>query len=409
MKKSYHGRNLNVNRVYLTQWGLAHKIKQKEETVMIYTTPDYYDKFKCIADKCPDTCCAGWQIVIDEESLEKYKKIKGDYIWKVMSCVDWEDGVFRQDNAKRCAFLNENNLCDLYTNAGEESLCKTCREYPRHTEEFEGVREITLSISCPEVAKMLMERMEPVQFVSVEKSLEEENEDFGDFDPFLFSILEDARSQMLQISQNRALPIQNRAMLVLGMAHDMQGRINRGEMFACDAVIEKYKTEKAETYIHNYLAQKDSAEEETLTKKMFEKLYKLEVLREDWIEILHKTQNMLFFTMQESYAQLRKEFKEWKKDNPEIDVHLEQVLVYFLFTYFPGAVYDGEVFAKAQMSVYLTWMVELLWMARWLSNGKQICLEEMTDLLYRFSREVEHSDVNLKKIDRIMEKKWILK
>ena len=45
---------------------------------MIYTTPDYYDKFKCIADKCPDTCCAGWQIVIDEASLEKYKKLKGE-------------------------------------------------------------------------------------------------------------------------------------------------------------------------------------------------------------------------------------------------------------------------------------------------------------------------------------------
>ena len=83
--------------------------------------------------------------------------------------------------------------------------------------------------------------------------------------------------------------------------------------------------------------------------------------------------------------------------------------MYFLFTYFPGAVYDGEVFSKAQMSVYLTWMVELIWMARWLSNGKKLCFEEMTELLYRFSREVEHSDDNLKKIDKMMEKKWILK
>lgn len=376
---------------------------------MIYTTPDYYDKFKCIADKCPDTCCAGWQIVIDDVSLEKYKKIKGDYIWKVMSCVDWESGTFRQDKEKRCAFLNEQNLCNLYTNAGEESLCKTCREYPRHTEEFEGVREITLSISCPVVAKMLMERMEPVQFITVEKPEEEETEDFEDFDPFLFSILEDARKEMLVILQNRDLPLKERAMRVLGMAHDMQGRINRGEMFECDSVIEKYMSEKAKTYIHNYLAQKDSATEEKLTKEMFEKLYKLEVLREDWTEVLHQTQNMLFFTMQENYAQLRKEFVSWKQENTDIDIHLEQILVYFLFTYFPGAVYDGMVFAKVQMSIYLTWMVELLWMARWLFNGKQLDLAEMIELLYRFSREVEHSDENLTKIDRIMEKKWILK
>lgn len=376
---------------------------------MIYTTPDYYDKFKCIADKCPDTCCAGWQIVIDEDSLEKYKKVKGDYIWKVMSCVDWETSTFRQDNVKRCAFLNEQNLCDLYTNAGEESLCKTCRDYPRHIEEFEGVREITLSMSCPVVAKLLMECMEPVQFITVEKPEEEEQEDFGDFDPFLFSILDDARKEMIAVTQNRELPIKVRAMLVLAMAHDMQGRINKEVMFECETVIEKYKTEKARNYITNYLAQKDRITEEKLTREMFEKLYKLEVLRDDWKDILHNTQNMLFFTMQESYGDLRKSFVAWKQEHPEIDIHLEQIFVYFLFTYFPGAVYDGEVFSKAQMSVYLTWMVELIWMARWLSNGKKLCFEEMTELLYRFSREVEHSDDNLKKLDKMMEKKWILK
>ena len=74
---------------------------------MIYTRPDYFNEFKCVADKCKDTCCAGWQIVIDKESIEKYKDIKGDYIWKVMANVDWEERIFRQDEAKRCAFLNE--------------------------------------------------------------------------------------------------------------------------------------------------------------------------------------------------------------------------------------------------------------------------------------------------------------
>ena len=375
---------------------------------MIYTTPDYYEKFQCTADKCKDTCCAGWQIVVDEESLEKYKKIKSDYIWKVMSCVDWESGTFRQDNEKRCAFLNENNLCNLYTNVGEESLCKTCREYPRHTEEFEGVREISLSVSCPEVAKILMECMEPVKF-NTKETKDEEVEDFGDFDPFLFSILEDARKEMIEILQNRELPIQNRAMLVLGMAHDMQGRINRGEMFACDAVIEKYKSDKASQYIKAYLAKQTLQTQESLAKSMFQKLYKLEVLREDWNKVLEETELCLFAQSKESYESSRQGFEDWKQTNPEITIHLEQVLVYFMFTYFPGAVYDGEVFAKAQMAVYLTWMVEVLWMARWKKNGKFLDKEEMIELLYRFSREVEHSDENLKKIDKIMSKKWILK
>ena len=46
---------------------------------MIYSYPDYYKKFRCIADKCPDTCCSDWQIVIDDESLEKYRNYAGEY------------------------------------------------------------------------------------------------------------------------------------------------------------------------------------------------------------------------------------------------------------------------------------------------------------------------------------------
>lgn len=375
---------------------------------MIYTRPDYFNEFKCIADKCPDTCCAGWQIVIDDASLEKYKKLKGDYIWKVMSCVDWEEGCFRQDNEKRCAFLNPDNLCDLYKNAGEDSLCKTCRDYPRHTEEFEGVREVTLSVSCPVVARLLMERMTPVNFVTVEHPEEEETLEFGDFDPFLYSIIGDGRNAMVEILQDRSLPMKERAVLVLGMAHDMQRRINHRELFECDQVIEKYKKSKSQEYVREYLKNKEMVEEEDLTRVMFPLIYDLELLREEWDALLHKSQDMLFFSMKEGFGQLKTEFDLWKSENPDVEIHLEQIMVYFLYTYFPGSVYDGQLFAKAQMAVYCTWMIELLWMARWLMNGKKINLDEMTELLYRFSREIEHSDENLEALDNMMIKKWFI-
>ena len=140
---------------------------------------------------------------------------------------------------------------------GEGGFCKTCREYPRHTEEFEGVREITLSISCPEVARILMNRMEPVRFLSEEK---EGDEEFGDFDPFLYSILEDARKEMISILQNRNLAVIDRILLVLGMAHDMQGRMNRQEMFACTDVITKYTTDKALQFVRKYQKKAESKE-----------------------------------------------------------------------------------------------------------------------------------------------------
>lgn len=375
---------------------------------MIYTRPDYYNEFKCIADKCIDTCCAGWQIVIDEESLEKYKKIKGDYIWKVMTNVDWEEGCFRQDCEKRCGFLNKNNLCELYINVGEDSLCKTCRDYPRHTEEYEDVREVMLSASCPEVARILMERMTPVHFITEEHPEIEEDLEFGAFDPFLFSVIEDGRNAMIEILQNRFLPLKERMVLVMGMAHDMQRRVNRRQLFDCDRVIEKYKKTKSQEYVREYIAQKDPVEIENIARETYPLIYELELLREEWDALLKKSQETLFGPGEGFFADKQREFVLWKQEHPDMEIHLEQIMVYFLYTYFPGSVYDGQLFAKAQMSVYCTWMIELLWMARWVMNGKTLNLEEMTELLYRFCREIEHSDENLEALDEMMRKKWLL-
>ena len=46
---------------------------------MQITKPVFYNEFSCIADACPDTCCAGWQIMIDDKSLKKYRQIQGDF------------------------------------------------------------------------------------------------------------------------------------------------------------------------------------------------------------------------------------------------------------------------------------------------------------------------------------------
>lgn len=80
---------------------------------MLYTIPDYYKEFSCIATDCEDTCCAGWQIVIDEKSKRRYAKaatglnnIEKNLARELRRCVNWRQGVFRQDTEKRCSFLN---------------------------------------------------------------------------------------------------------------------------------------------------------------------------------------------------------------------------------------------------------------------------------------------------------------
>lgn len=188
---------------------------------MLCTIPDYYKEFSCIAADCEDTCCAGWQIVIDEKSKRRYAKaatglnnIEKNLARELRRCVNWREGVFRQDTEKRCAFLNQNNLCRLYQMAGPDSLCRTCKMYPRHIEEFEGVREITLSLSCPEAARIILGKKNPVHFLSYEKPGEE---DYGDFDLFFYSQLVDARESILKMLQDRNLSIHHRMALALAI------------------------------------------------------------------------------------------------------------------------------------------------------------------------------------------------
>lgn len=353
---------------------------------MLYVKPDYYKEFSCVADKCEDTCCAGWKIVIDKESLKKYRKIDGPFKKRMRRSVNWLTGTFKQDKEKRCAFLNDRNLCDLYLAQGEEGFCHTCSSYPRHTEEFEGVREISLSVSCPEVARILMDRMTPVTFESYEDDVEEEYEDF---DPFLFSILEDARNVMIKILQNRELPIATRAKAVLDLAKGIQEKVDSGAMFSCSEYIDEFEVKTSEL----------SANIET-THRYFRKLYRLELLKKEWDVQLNKTEMLLF--ADGDYDEIGKAFSTWENEYEEMDIHKEQLLVYFIFTYFPGAVYDGNIYLKAWMAVYCVWMIDELWKSKWLENGKTLERIEMTELVYRFSREVEHSDKNLKLLEEAL-------
>ena len=175
---------------------------------MLYTIPDYYHEFSCVAGKCEDTCCAGWQIVADEAALEKYRNETGAFAEHLKESVNWEEGTFKQDKERRCAFLNQSNLCDMYTALGEESLCRTCKLYPRHIEEFEGLREISLSLSCPEAARIILSRKDPVTFRTFEKETAEET--YEDFDYFLFSALMDTRDYLFTVLQDRSVPVRYR-------------------------------------------------------------------------------------------------------------------------------------------------------------------------------------------------------
>lgn len=367
---------------------------------MIYTVPDYYNEFKCIAGECEDTCCSGWQIVIDDRKLMEYMS-SGKYpTIDMKEYVDFEEGVFKQQKDRRCKFLRDDNLCKLCFEYGEDALCKTCHLYPRHIEEFENVRETTLSLSCPEVARILLNKRERVELITTE---DDKEETYEDFDFMLYSMLLDARDVMLEILQNRSIDIDVRAGMVLGLANDIDIRLSDGRLFTVQELLTYVASQealsKSEKKIKDFTCNKSRVYR--YMKKKFETLFKLEPIGYDWINLYTESKRNLFGRGEEHYTKWSERFDEYMSQKElTFDIQMEQILVYFVITYFCGAVYDGEIYGKGKLCIYSAYYIKELLKAAFIRNGGQLSQEEIEDITLRYSRELEHSDANLNRIEK---------
>lgn len=119
--------------------------------------PKYYKQFRCIADKCTHSCCIGWEIDVDGETLEKYQSLTGDYAEAIRNSIS-TDGTphFKLGKCDRCPHLDERGLCKIILNVGEDYLCDICREHPRFYN-FTRVAEVGLGMSCPEAARVILD------------------------------------------------------------------------------------------------------------------------------------------------------------------------------------------------------------------------------------------------------------
>lgn len=364
---------------------------------MYYRKPHYYEKFSCTADQCPDTCCAGWQIVIDENSLEKYSNVSGDFGIRLLNSIDWGEGVFEQYH-KRCSFLNAENLCDIYKELGADALCDTCRLYPRHIEEFENLREFSLSLSCPVAAKMILECQEPVKFLEEEDEKEECEEDFEDFDFLLFDCLLEVREKLFSIVQNRTIPIEKRMYCVLKTAKNLQEALEEGESFERDFISE------TELYLQES-AEKFSVSHYEIVQAIRKDLLRLEVLREEWKTNLEAAES-LFQKGEAWYTEKRKKYKAEIKNTigqKQWDIYKEQLLMFFLYTYFCGAVYDDMIYSKGVLSVISVFWIEEITFWNWTAQEGKIEEKNLLETAYRYAREIEHSDENLNLLEEIFD------
>ena len=116
-----------------------------------------YDSFKCIADKCKFTCCSGWDINIDSNTYEKWNKEKNKCkdILNKLKFIDNDYIIINKKTNDTCPFLDNRGLCNIVKSNGDEYLSLTCQRFPRIENTFEGIKELTLSCSCPEVVDII--------------------------------------------------------------------------------------------------------------------------------------------------------------------------------------------------------------------------------------------------------------
>jgi len=368
---------------------------------------NYINDFECLADRCPDTCCAEWMIEIDDTSLEKYSRVEGDYAKVLEERIDREEKVFLQKENGDCCFLCDNKLCEMYSVLGESALCNTCRLYPRHIEEFPNVREMTLSASCPEAARLLLLQAEPLAMVedTDPEHLKEypEVDDAEDFNEELYECLKDTRRKMLGVMQDRSTPYFVRAAKVVAIASDLQD-----ELDGFDIIDEAGELDDdADTELDTISDEADSElslSSYEMAEALFDCLKELEHLKDDRAMELEKTKQILYDNGAECWSENKRKFEAYcKASGLKLEIMCEQLTVYYLYSYFCGAVYDDYVFSKAMGAVAHTILIKELWMADWLAHNRSIDFERMVCILYEYARELENSNQNLIKMDEMMD------
>ena len=321
---------------------------------MFTIKPDFFDKFKCIADRCSDSCCIGWEIDVDENAFEKYNKINTSFGDKIRSLIiKSEDGsnCFALGENERCPFLNKENLCDIIINCGEDLICDICREHPRFYEWFVGVTECGLGLCCEEVCRILLENDEHFSLVEEsdgEEIILETKEEIAESDFYIF--ISAFRERLFEILFSKDINFEEKLVKILSET-------------------EKFCGEKIK--IRNY---KNSLE-----------LYKqTEPIDEKWTQLINDLSDNF-----ESVLKVEKEFQE--KTNG--DMLYSKILAYIIYRHFIKAVFDESIKERICFAVESVRFIYLCDMKTYSEKG-ELTLTDRIDNLKNWSKQVEYSEEN---------------
>lgn len=304
---------------------------------MTQTTLNFFQNFHCIAGDCKHSCCIGWEIDIDEDTLDYYRQTGGDFGRRLSKNIDLTDTPhFKLTKDERCPFLNEQNLCDIILNLGEESLCQICTDHPRFRNFFSDHTETGLGLCCEAAAKQVLgfkEKAEEVVLVE-----EDGGETLSEWEQAILS----ARQELIDIAQDRSLPFSARL-------------------------------QKISDYAGSKAAQKSLSEWAAFYKA-------LERLSADWDKEL------------EALARIKLPLKNPTEALP--DTPFEQLLVYFLYRHLPDAENEQDLNKRAGFAALSCQILYALCKDK-TETGEPFSVDMLAELARIYSSEIEYSQENI--------------
>ena len=322
---------------------------------MIYIKPSFYDDFKCIASKCSDNCCIGWEIDIDENTFIKYSKLNsplGDEIRSKITVSEDGSKCFELSENDRCPFLNDSNLCRIIINCGEDAICDICKNHPRFYEWFPGVTECGLGLSCEEVSRILLS--DEKRFTLIETN---------DFKPIELETKEDT---------------------VLSDSYIFISAL-REKFFDILFSDDKTYYEKLEKIC--LLSQEFCGEDLPLrnNQELIDAYSHTEPIDDNWVEYIKDLKNNFEF-----YSLKRKEFKEKYK----YDKLYPKILAYIFYRHLTKGAFDGDVLSRICFCLESIKFIEFCDVKAY-CHKNTLTLEDRILNLKNWSKQVEYSEENI--------------
>ena len=178
--------------------------------------PRLFSAFHCLADACPDTCCAAWEIELDESTAARYSSDPS------LSKLLREDGVtLRQRADGACPHLDASGLCRSYA----DRPC-VCREYPLYHYDLGSRREYGLSFSCPALLPLILAEKKPLLY--------EETDDprvfpdtYSEIDAELLPKILRARETCLAYAAEQSISLSSRMRAILALSGAIDSAVRR--------------------------------------------------------------------------------------------------------------------------------------------------------------------------------------